>query len=248
MYSLQDKRAFITGGTAGIGLAVARSYVESGAEVVIAGRRDEGEAIASGIGARFRRLDVSDGQAVSEALAWFAAEVGPLDILVNNAGLAHDELMEEITPESIDETISVDFKGVLHGLLHGPRHMPDGGVIINTSSVASVLASPRQMVYSACKAAVNSMTATAAIELGPRGIRVNAVLPGGVATDMALPEALFTTLTTLSRVGQVGDMIGLYNFLASDASAYISGQSICIDGGLTAGLSMPLMDKILGGE
>jgi NAD(P)-dependent dehydrogenase (short-subunit alcohol dehydrogenase family) len=248
MYSLQDKRAFITGGTAGIGLAVARSYVESGAEVVIAGRRDEGEAIASGIGARFRRLDVSDGQAVSEALAWFAAEVGPLDILVNNAGLAHDELMEEITPESIDETISVDFKGVLHGLLHGPRHMPDGGVIINTSSVASVLASPRQMVYSACKAAVNSMTATAAIELGPRGIRVNAVLPGGVATDMALPEALFITLTTLSREGQVGDMIGLYNFLASDASAYISGQSICIDGGLTAGLSMPLMDKILGGE
>ncbi len=89
---------------------------------------------------------------------------------------------------------------------------------------------------------------SAAIELGPRRIRVNAVLPGGVATDMALPAVIFDTLTTLGRAGKVEDMVGLYNFLASDASAYISGQSICIDGGLTAGFSVPLMEQILGGE
>jgi len=248
MHSLKNKRAFVTGGTAGIGLAVARSYVEAGAEVVIAGRRAEGEATAAEMGARFQRLDVGDGPAVAEALAGFAREVGPLDILVNNAGVAHDESLEAVSSEAIEETIAVNFKGVLHGLLHGPPHMPDGAVIINTSSVSGVLGSPASLVYSACKAAVNSMTASAAIELGPRRIRVNAVLPGGVATDMALPAVLFDTLTTLGREGRVEDMVGLYNFLASDASAYISGQSICIDGGLTAGLSVPVVEKILGGE
>ena len=248
MHSLKARRAFITGGTAGIGLAVARSYVEAGAEVVIAGRRAEGEAIASSFGARFQQLDVGDGQAGADALADFAQEVGPLDILVNNAGVAHDESLDALSPEAIEETIAVNLKGVLYGLVHGPPHMPDGGVIINTSSVSGVLSSPASLVYSACKAAVNSMTASAAIELGPRRIRVNAVLPGGVATDMALPAALFDTLTTLGREGQVEDMVGLYNFLASDASAYISGQSICIDGGLTAGLSVPVVEQILGGE
>lgn len=245
MYSLQGKNAFITGGTAGIGLAVAHAYIEAGAHVVIAGRREQGEAIATDIGAGFYRLDVADEAAVIKGFDWLEAEFGKLDILVNNAGFAADELMGEISSTSIEKTININFKGVLYGLLHGPRHMRDGSVIINTSSTAAVIASPTQLVYSACKAAVCSMTQTAAIELGPRGFRVNAVLPGGVETDMAMPEAIFKTLTTCSRVGQTADLVGLYNLLASDASAYITGQNICVDGGLSAGISMQLMELML---
>jgi 3alpha(or 20beta)-hydroxysteroid dehydrogenase len=236
---LAGKTAFVMGGTAGIGLAVARAYTNAGAEVVIGGRRDDGKEIARNAGCRFVALDVGNEFDVRRALAAAEQLVGPLDVLVLNAGIAQPFVpLEVLTGDDARSVVEIDLLGVVWGLKHGAAHLRDGASVILTSSIAAELGTLTEGVYGAAKAGVVALARSAAIELGPRGIRVNAVQPGPTATEMnQMPDALFRLITPLGRKGQVEDLVGVYVFFASDASRYVTGQALNVDGGLTAGIT-----------
>jgi len=251
MFSLADKTAFVTGGTSGIGRAVATHFVKMGARVAIAGRRAEGEAIGDEIGALFLRVDCAQEDAVREALERVERELGKLDVLVNNAGLENaGPTIEEQGGDELRRIFALNLDGVYWGLHYGPRHLNDGGSIVNTSSAAALVGLPGYGQYAATKAAVNSLTKTAALELAPRRIRVNSVCPGAISTEMlpaGHPEIpLAEALTPLGRIGEVEDVVGLYHFLASDESAYLTGQTIAVDGGIAAGVGFGVLEKLSG--
>lgn len=254
MSSLTGKKAFITGAAAGIGLAIAKKLIAAGAQVIITDMAD-GTAAAKEIGASFYQLNVTDEKQVKQVLDTIAEKHGKLDIMINNAGIAPDLPSLEEAPEGIMEKImAVNCFGVYYAIKHGAKHMNDGGSIINMGSAAgSGLTAPGHAEYSASKAGVGYISRTAAIELGPRGIRVNAVCPAGIAgtgmtsEDDGGPVANFyRNLTVLGRMGTPDEVADLYCFLASDASTFITGQEIRIDGGMTAGVSLGVAGNIMG--
>lgn len=246
MGALEGKTALVTGGTAGIGLAVAKAYVAEGADVVIGGRRAEAAQIAHAAGCQFAALDVSDEDSVLGALVDAEERVGALDVLVLNAGIAQTPgPIKRLDSDVARQVVDVNLLGVFWGLKHGPKHMNDGGSIVITSSISAVAGTPFEALYGATKAGVSSLARSAAIDLGKRGIRVNAVQPGPTWTDMnPMPERFLEISAPLVRKGKVDDLTGLYVFLGSDASSYITGQGISVDGGLTAGTSQALMRLI----
>jgi NAD(P)-dependent dehydrogenase (short-subunit alcohol dehydrogenase family) len=243
MPALQDKAALVAGGTAGIGLAVARSYVAGGARVVIGGRRPDGEEIAREAGCEFVTLDVSKEDSVTAALGIAQEDVGKLDVLVLNAGIAQPPTsLAGLDSDAAREVVDTNLLGPFWGLKHAPEHMNDGGSIIITSSISAVMGTPFEGLYGATKAGASALARSAAIDLGPRGIRVNAVQPGPTWTDMnPMPERLLEIMAPVGRKGTVQDLVGLYDFLASDASRYVTGQAVSVDGGLTAGMSQPML-------
>ena len=249
MFSLEGKTAFVTGGTAGIGRAVAARFVTANADVVIVGRRD-GAEIAREIGATFIRADVAVEEQVAAALAEAAQRLGRLDIVVNNAGIDTGEhLITETETEVLERGWAVNFAGVWYGHKYAPRFMRDGGSIINTASYLASISAPGYGGYAAAKAGVVSLTKTAALELAPRRIRVNCVAPGTVLSEMTPldhPEVeLMKVLCPLQRVAvPEQDLAGLYHFLAANESAYITGQLIPVDGGLSAGFAIPLLNEL----
>ena len=249
MFTLEGKSAFVTGGASGIGLAVGRLFAENGASVVIADLSD-GRAVAQEFGAHYVHVDVSDEDSVRGAIARAVELVGKLDILVNNAGVGDigPELIE--TDQALLEKVTrINHFGVVYGLKHGPPSMNDGGSIINTSSMASMINMPGSAIYSAGKRAVNSLTEMSALELGDRGIRVNAVCPGYIDTAMGSGEEgrlLSEAFTALGRAGTTADVAGVFLFLASDASRYVSGVSLPVDGGWHCGPSPRLLEKVIG--
>ncbi len=250
MFNVKDKVVFITGGTSGIGLASAGRLVQAGARVVISGRRDSGAAIADDIGATFVRLDVTDESSLVAALEQVAEKFGPLDILFNNAGA-------ENTGPSIEESGAAEFQRQLdinllaaYNVLHhaGPR-LAEGASVINTASAAGMLNMPGYGQYSATKAALISLTKTAALELAPRGIRVNAICPGSIWTEMLPPDhpevALVKVVSPSQRIGDAEEVAALVHFLGCDESRYISGAIVPIDGGLSAGFGYPLLGAVI---
>ncbi len=248
-FSIEGKGVFITGGTSGIGRAVARRFVEAKANVVIAGRRGTGEKIAEKMGAKFTRVDVTQESQVENALTAAKEMVGKLDVIINNAGMINlGQTLEQQSADELDPLFNANVKGVYHGLHFGPQHMNDGGSIINMSSVGALVGAPTFGQYSATKAAVNSLTRAAALELAPRGIRVNAVCPGTIRTPMVSDDdpsyAIAERLSPLGRVGTTEDVAGVCHFLASEESAFLTGQIIAVDGGLTAGLSYGILNTI----
>jgi len=251
VFDLSGKKAFITGGSAGIGLAVATRMRAAGADVVLADITD-GEEAATNIGAHFLTLDVSDEDAVARALEDATNLVGKLDITINNAGITGRDNFVAITEgraEHFAQVIDVNQKSVFYGLKHAPRWMNDGGAIINTSSMASSYALTGNSQYSATKAAVESLTKVAALELGGRGIRVNAVAPAFMRTAMGasnLGIAIADDRTAFSRLGEMKDLIGVYHFLAADESRYITGQTIAVDGGMSLGITEQAMVAYMG--
>jgi 3alpha(or 20beta)-hydroxysteroid dehydrogenase len=250
MFSLSGKRAFVTGGTSGIGRAVAEAFIAHGATVVIADITD-GTTVANDIGARFVSVDVSNEDSVKRGLRE-AAELcgGNFDTVVLNAGVGDvGPTFEETDQTLIEKVTKINHWGVLYGLKHAPTHMNDGGSIISTSSMAAFINLPGSGVYSAGKRAVTSMTEMAALELGDRGIRVNCVCPGYTATAMGSGEEgkrLCEAFTALGRVATVDDMAGVYVFLASNASAYMTGQSLKVDGGWGCGPTETLLELVTG--
>lgn len=250
LFSLGGKRAFITGGTSGIGRAVAEAFVASGATVVVADITD-GTAITDEIGAGFVSVDVSIEASVAASLEQ-AVELagGKLDIVVLNAGIGDvGPTLEETGQALIEKVTKINHWGVLYGLKHAPGFMNDGGSIISTSSMAAFINVPGAGVYSAGKRAVTSMTEMSALELGSRGIRVNCVCPGYTATALGSGEEgqkLCEAFTALGRVATVADMAGVYVFLASDASSYMTGQSLKVDGGWGCGPTEKLLELVTG--
>ena len=250
MFSMDGRRAFVTGGTAGIGRGVAEALIEHGASVVIADIAD-GTPVAAELGAEYVPVDVSDEASVQDALQQ-ATELlgGKLDVVVLNAGVG-DVGPELVSTDQtlIDKVTKVNHFGVMYGLKHAPGVLNDNGSIICTSSMAAFITLPGAGVYSAGKRAVNSMVETAALELGQRGIRVNAICPGYTATAMGSGEEgqkLCAAFTALGRVAEVADMVGVFLFLASDASRYMTGQALQVDGGWNCGPTTTLLEIVTG--
>ena len=250
MFSLNGKKAFVTGGSSGIGRGVAEALIKQGASVVIADIVD-GTAVAREIGASFVTVNVAYEDSVSSALKEATKDLGGnLDIVVLNAGIGDvGPTFVETDQGLIEKVTRINHYGVLYGLKHAPPNMNNGGSIIATSSMAAFINVPGAGVYSAGKRAVNSMTEMAALELGTRGIRVNAVCPGYTATALGSGEEgqkLCEAFTALGRVATVNDMTGIYVFLASDASSYMTGQALKVDGGWHCGPTEKLLEIVTG--
>ncbi|PFH87734.1 SDR family oxidoreductase [Bacillus sp. AFS088145] len=244
MFSLKGKVAVITGGGSGIGLATVRRFHQAGAKVVVADLTDETK-LALEIDGLFIKTDVSKENEVQALLEKTVEAYGRIDILFNNAGIGRGLVMIS-DAESVDYEVSfkVNTMGVLYGLKHGAVYLSDGGVIINSASVAGLQGVPTYGPYVASKHAVIGITKTAALELSPRNIRVNCICPGTIDTPMlqnsGAPEqrAINDLVTPLGRSGLPEEVAALVHFLSSDDSKFITGQAITVDGGITAGTSL----------
>ena len=248
MFSLAGKNAFITGGAAGIGLAVAQRFIRAGAKVVIADLSD-GTEVAKRIGADYLKLNVADEAQMSASLEQAVALNGKLDIVVHNAGITGKDNYVSITEGNADhlrQVFEVNTFGVFFGLKHAPGMMNDGGSMILTSSLSAVMGVPGNAQYTATKAAISQLGRISALELGERGIRVNSILPSYTRTDMGASSLGIHTaskVTALGRMGELEELVGVYHFLAADESRYITGQMLNVDGGWSAGLSNQVMEQ-----
>ena len=241
------KVAIVTGASRGIGRACALRLAADGMTLVVNYSHSEAAAAevvdkikAAGGDALAVRADVSNPAEVKEMFKTVWKTYGQIDVLVNNAGIVRDEYLLMLTEENLDACLDLNIKGYLYCAQQAVLKMfrKKSGVIINMSSVSSKMALAGQTVYSATKGAVNSMTQTMAKELAPYGIRVNAVAPGFIATEMidALPEdkrAQYLTEGPLGRFGTVEDVAAVVSMLASDGAAYMTGQTLVLDGGLS---------------
>ena len=250
MFNLAGKKAYITGGSSGIGRAVAEIFIQHGADVVIADIVDA-SAVAAEIGATAVHCNVAEETSMADSLqAATSALGGKLDIVVLNAGVGDvGPSLAETDQALIEKVTKINHWGVLYGMKHAPASMNDGGSIISTSSMAAFISVPGSAVYSAGKRAVTSLTEMAALELGQRNIRVSCVCPGYTATALGSGEEgqkICEAFTALGRVAEVDDMSGVYLFLASDASRYMTGQALKVDGGWDCGPTDALMALVTG--
>ena len=243
---LEGKSAIITGGVRGIGRGIAEAFCKEGANVVLVYRSNDEAAEATraalaayGTGVELVKGDVASMETAKEAVARCKETFGSVDILVNNAGITKDKLLLKMSDEDFGQVIDINLKGSFNFLqaagsvMMKQRH----GAIINMASISGVAGNPGQVNYSASKAGVFGMTKAAAKELGRRHIRVNAIAPGFIETDMTAAltddqkEAAAKNIG-LGRLGQPEDIANCAVFLASDMSDYITGQVIGVDGGL----------------
>jgi 3alpha(or 20beta)-hydroxysteroid dehydrogenase len=254
VFSLEGKVAVVTGAASGLGKATALRFAKAGAKVVLADIADASE-VAKETDGIYVQTDVSVEVQVERALEKAVSEYGKLTTVVNNAGIEGQMgMVESISEEGINEALDVNFKGVLWGIKHAVPLIEDGGSIMNTASYAGLFGTPTYGVYVASKAAIIAITRTAALELAPRGIRVNCICPGTADTPMAYVEGaeielkLACMLQPLGRLVQPEEIAALYHFLASDDCSMITGQAIAIDGGMSAGPSLgvigPLYERI----
>ena len=254
---LRDRVMVVTGGAAGIGRAVARRFAAEGARVS-AWDVGDASALAAELGEErldLRRVDVTDGAAVEAATAAVIARWGRIDVLVNNAGIVRDkqlvkwkggagdgEVVSLLDDATFDAVIGVNLKGVFLCARAVVPHMirGGGGVILNASSVVGLYGNFGQTNYAATKAAVVNMTKTWARELGKHKIRVNAVAPGFIATEIlsTVPQKVVDGMvahTPLGRMGTAEEIADAYLWLASDAAAFVNGAVLSVDGGLVPG-------------
>ena len=242
---LKNKVAIITGGSRGIGLATAKAFLKEGAKVVITASSPETAQKAENL--LKEEFPHSQVQGISPNLASLeevtrafndvAAKYGSLDILVNNAGLSERAPFENYTQELFDKVMDLNVKGVFNASRAAVDHMiPQGsGVILNTSSMVSIYGQTAGLAYPTSKFAVNGLTLSLARELGPKGIRVNAVAPGITETDMmkAVPKEIIDPMIQqipLRRLGQPEDIANAFVFLASEDASYITGVVLSVDG------------------
>ncbi len=237
---LESKIAVITGGGRGIGKATAQLFTNEGATVVIA-EFDEvsGQSTANELGAHFIKTDISNEESVNELFNFVSSKFGQLDILVNNAGILADSTLKKLDSDSFDAVINVNLRGVyLCGRAAANIMIEQGsGVILNASSVVAHHGNFGQTNYVASKAGVIGITKVWARELGKDGIRVNAVAPGFIQTNMTagMPEKVVNMMgekVPLKRWGQPEDVANAYTFLASDEASYITGAVLNVDGGV----------------
>lgn len=251
---LKDKVTLVTGGAAGIGKATALRFAEEGAKVVICDVNEEaGNALLAELGpeSRFYKVNVADRQ---EAQAWVddvVAHYGRVDVLINNAGILRDGLfvrvkdgvlVKQMEEAAWDAVINVNLKGVFNCAQAVTPYMvkQGGGVIVNASSVVGLYGNFGQTNYVASKAGVIGMTKVWARELGRHNIRVNAVAPGFIMTEMVqqMPENILNDMkshTPLGRLGDPRDIANAYLWLSSDEAAFVTGATISVDGGIVVG-------------
>ncbi len=243
---LSGKTALVTGAGRGIGKAIAKKLASLGATVVVnySGSKEKAEEtvaeiVAAGGSAEAMQCDVSDFKACEEFSKAVVAKYGKLDILVNNAGVTRDGLLMGMSEDDYDKVLDTNLKGAFNMTRHFSRVFlkQRSGRIINISSVSGVMGNAGQANYSASKAGLIGLTKSVARELAGRGVCVNAVAPGFIETDMtnAMKEDAKKKLIEnipLGRIGKPDDIAEAVAFLAGDASSYITGQVLCVDGGM----------------
>jgi 3-oxoacyl-[acyl-carrier protein] reductase len=235
--SLEGKTALVTGGSRGIGRAIALEFAQAGASVTLSYRsgKDEAEEVAREAGGRAVQADVSK---VDDAKR-LVTEAGELDILVNKAGVTRDGVIARMSDEDWNEVIETNLGGVFHTCRAAARGMMKrrAGSIVNISSIVGVHGNPGQTNYSASKAGIIGFTKALARELGVRGVRANVVAPGYVDTRLTqviaddMKEVMLAN-TPLGRFGQPEDIAGAVRFLCSDEASFITGEVLLVDGGL----------------
>jgi 3-oxoacyl-[acyl-carrier protein] reductase len=241
---LENKVAIITGAGSGIGRETAILFAKEGAKVVVAdmneraGEETVAEIKKNGEGF-FVKLDVSNREQAKQMVKTTLEKYGRIDILINNAGIVQDAFLSKMTEEQWDKVIDVNLKGVFNCTQAVVEVMMNqgNGVIINTSSIVGLSGNVGQTNYAATKAGLIGMTKTLAKELGKKGIRVNAVAPGFIATPMTsnVPEKILEMMkekTPLRRLGEAKDVAYAYLYLASDEANFVNGAVLCVDGGL----------------
>ena len=250
---LQGKVAIITGAAGGIGAATATAFAREGASVVVCDvAREQGMQLVAQLNADygaaqpialFMPVDVAVPASVDALIQQTVAHFGRLDILVNNAGVTRDAQLKNMTEEEFDFVVDINLKGVFNCGKAAAAQMlaqGSGGVILNAASVVGIDGNFGQTNYVATKAGVIGMTKVWARELGPKGVRVNAVAPGFIATPMTakMPERIYNMMverTPLRRAGQPEDVANAYLWLASDEAAFVNGVVLRVDGGILIG-------------
>ena len=235
--SLEGRTALVTGGSRGIGKAIAAELAAAGATVVLGYRSgaDEAEGVASEIGARAVQADVSEAEDAKRLVE----EAGDIDILVNNAGVTRDGLLARMPDEDWRVVLDTNLGGTFNTCRAAARGMMRrrGGAIVNVSSIVGLHGNPGQTNYSASKAGIIGFTKALARELGSRGVRANVVAPGYITTRLTteLPEELQNAMlanTPLGRFGEPEDVAGAVRYLCSDAASFVTGEVLLVDGGL----------------
>jgi 3alpha(or 20beta)-hydroxysteroid dehydrogenase len=245
MGRLNGKVAIVTGGAQGQGAAICRGFVAEGAKVVIADiAADEGELLAKELGdaALFRRHDVTSEDDWTATVAAAVDTFGRVDVLVNNAGILMFAELTATSLEDYERVIRINQFGTFLGMrsVVAAMEAAGGGSIVNASSIEGLGGMPFLVAYSSSKFAIRGMTKAAAMELGPKGIRVNSVHPGMIDTGMTRIHGGDAAMewggqrVALKRVGLPEDVVGIYVFLASDESSYCTGGEYTVDGGATA--------------
>ena len=254
MLKLAGKTALVTGGSSGIGLAIARRFAAEGAQVFITGRRQapldqalallNGDAGArtgagAGTGAVAVQGDVTDNDDLARLFAAIAAQAGKLDILVTSSGVSAYATLEQTSGAHVDQAFDLNVRGMVLTVLGALPLMQAGAAIVLVGSIAGNIGNPGYGTYSATKAAVRSYARTWTHELAGRGIRVNTLSPGPIDTPMfdGVSDAVRENLTSripLQRLGRPEEVAAAALFLASAESSYIAGAELCIDGGMTA--------------
>ena len=243
---LTDKIAVVTGASRGIGREIAVTLASKGAVVIVNynGSTAKAEEVvkeiqAAGGRAEAVQCNVSDFSEAARLMEYVVKQYGRVDILVNNAGITRDNLLMKMSEEDFDAVLNTNLKGAVNCIKHISRQMlkQRSGRIINISSVSGVMGNAGQVNYSASKAGIIGITKSVAREMASRGITSNAVAPGFIDTDMTavLPDAVKAAATEqipMKRFGSTRDIDSMVAFLASDEAGYITGQVICVDGGM----------------
>jgi len=247
LFDLAGRVALITGGSKGIGKAIARGFAEAGADVAIAARHENqlgtaADEIRRGLSVRveYHVTDMNDRQQVDQLADWAIKTLGKVDILINNAGSNRPQTLVEIVDEDWDTLLELNLTSCMRlaRALAPAMIERKWGRIVHLSSVMALASNPGRGPYSATKAALLGMARAHALELGPHGVTVNCLAPGPIATDLPMTllndeqKSRFRERTAVKRWGEVGDLVGPALLLASDAGAYITGTVLLVDGGM----------------
>ncbi len=239
--SLDGKVAVVTGGSRGIGASISRELARAGARVAVNYRsgREAAEEIAGAIGGVVVQGDVADAEQAQAMVEKAESELGDLDILVNNAGVTRDTLLARMSDDDWDAVLDTNLGGVFHTSRAVARKMlrRRAGSIVNLTSVVGLRGNPGQANYVAAKAGIIGFTKALARELGGRGVRVNAVAPGYIETELTAVladpvRAAILANTPLGKLGRPEDVAGAVRFLCSDEAAFVTGEVLLVDGGL----------------
>ncbi len=251
LFDLSERQALVTGSSQGIGLALARGLGEAGARLVLNGRNTAKLADAAatlrkaGLDVAELTFDATDHEAVRAAVDRFEASEGPIDILVNNAGMQHRAPLEDFPADAFERLIQTNVASVFHVGQACARHMIQRGAgkIINIASVQTALARPGIAPYTATKGAVANLTKGMATDWAKHGLQCNAIAPGYFDTPLNAAlvadetfSAWLNKRTPTGRWGRVEELVGAAIFLASDASSFVNGHTLFVDGGITAAL------------
>ena len=248
MFSLIGKVAVVTGGAGGIGFATVQRFRAAGAHVIMSDLGDH-EARAEEVGAVYHACDVSDENQVGALMQRAVDAFGQLDIAVNNAGIViTGESILEAKAETYQKQYDINLMSQVYGMREAAHRMKPGASIINTASLSANRVAAGAGAYAAMKAATVSITRSGALELGRKGIRVNAISPSTTHTAMGWLNRLNTLASPLGRIAQPEEMAAVIHFLASDDASWVNGQTIAVDGGQSAGITPEIAQIVNASE